>query len=285
MKHAILGAGGIGGLIGAALSRAGHEVTLIVRTPDHPREIRLESRVLGDFTTTVATAPTLPLGMDVLWVAVKSQQLDQALAAAPPSALGRAQVVPLLNGVEHVVRLRAVYGHDSVTPGTIRVESERLAPGIYRQLWPAVRVELAGPRAGAIAAELEGAGIASLEDPSEGAMLWRKLTALAAMALTTTVLEGPIGAVRSDPVWRQRLLAVAGEVGAVARAEGAVVDVNAIREFLLGIPDDFRSSMQKDRAAGKAIELDAIAGAVQRAGRQHGVPTPVLDELTARLLD
>ena len=283
MKHAILGAGGIGGFIGAALARAGHDVTLIVRSPHHPRQIRLESKILGDFTAEVRTATTLPKGIDVLWVTVKSQQLEEALTAAPASELGDAQVVPLLNGVEHVARLREVYGRERVTPGVIGVESERVVPGVFRQLSPFARVELAGPRAAEIAAELATAGIPAVEAREEGAMLWRKLAGLASMALTTTSLQVPIGAVRADPVWLERMLAVAGETCATARAEGADVDVAAIREFILTVPDAMRSSMQKDRAAGNPIELDAIAGAVQRAGRRNGVPTPVIDELAAGL--
>lgn len=278
-----MGVGGIGGLIGAALAHAGREVTLIVRDAGHPRDIRLESRVLGDFSAGVATVTSLPLGMDVLWVAVKAQQLEKALASAPASALGSAQVVPLLNGVDHVARLRQAYGHDSVTPGTIQVESERVAPGFYRQLSPFLRVGLAGRRAEEIAAELGAAGIAAVVDTDEAAMLWRKLAVLASLALTTTALQAPVGAVRADPAWREWLLAVAGEVCLVASAEGAEVDVVAIREFLLGVPDGMQSSMQKDRAAGKQLELDAIAGAVQRAGRRHGVATPVVDELAARI--
>lgn len=283
LRHAILGAGGIGGLLGAALAHAGREVTLVVRDRDHPTELRLDSRVLGDISAAVAIATTLPPGTDVLWVTVKSQQLEEALRACPPAAVGGARVVPLLNGVEHLARLRAIYGPGSVTAGTIQVESERLTPGHYRQLSPFMRVGLAGPGADVIAAELEAAGITASVEPDEATLLWRKLAVLASLALTTTALEAPIGSVRADPAWRQRLLAVASEVCAVAAAEGAGVDPRATRQFVLGVPDAMRSSMQKDRAAGRPLELDAIGGAVQRAGRRHGVPTPVVDELVAEI--
>jgi len=283
LKHSILGAGGVGGFIGAALARAGHEVTLITRGHTYPDVIRMESRVLGDFSVRVAAATELPAGMDVLWVAVKGTQLEASLAAAPASRRGRAQVVPLLNGVEHVARLRAVYGAEGVTPGTIAVEAERVAPGVFRQLSPFARVELAGPRAAAIAAELAAAGIPAAEASDEGEMLWRKLAGLAAMALTTTALQAPVGAVRGNPAWRERLLTIVDEVCATARAEGAEVDAERVRAMVLSVPDGMRSSMEKDRAAGNPLELDAIAGSVQRAGRRHGVPTPVIDELAARL--
>ena len=283
LRHAILGAGGIGGLLGTALAHAGREVVLVVRDPDHPTDLRLDSRVLGDLGAVVTIATTLPPGFDVLWVTVKAQHLEQALPACPPAAVGAARVVPLLNGVEHLARLRAVYGPESVIAGTIQVESERLTPGHYRQLSPFLRVGLAGRGAEAIASELEAAGVTASVETDAATLLWRKLAVLASLALTTTALEAPIGAVRAEPAWRERLLAVATEVCAVAAAEGAIVDPMATRQFVLGVPDAMQSSMQKDRAAGRPLELDAIGGAVQRAGRRHGLSTPVVDQLVAEI--
>jgi len=49
------------------------------------------------------------------------------------------------------------------------------------------------------------------------------------------------------------------------------------------MPDDMRSSMQKDIAAGREPELDAIAGPVLRRGRERGIPTPAVEELVRRI--
>ena len=283
MRHVVLGAGGVGGLIAAALSRSGRAVTIVVRDGGHPRRLVVESAVLGNFETDVEVAREVPAGADVLWVTVKSQHLEQALKSAPPALLAGAQVVPLLNGFEHVTLLRRLFGGKAVTPGTIVVESERVAPGRIRQLSPVIRVQLAGDGAVPVAAELTAAGIDASVAADERTMLWLKLSGLASIALTTTSLQAPLGAVRADPVWRARLLALPAEIAAVAAAEGATVDVEFVRRNLLAMPDGMRSSMQKDRAAGQPLEIDAIAGAIQRSARRHGLPTPVLDELAANL--
>jgi len=280
MRHAVLGAGGIGGLVGGALARAGHDVVLVVRDQLHPAALTIESQVLGDFEVPVPTTTRLDRPVDVLWVTTKATQLDSALAAAP-AAMVLGTVVPLLNGYDHVARLREVY--PSVTPGTIRVEAERVAPGRIRQLGPFVVVQLAGHLAAEIGAELAATGITCTITDDETTMLWSKLAMLAAMALTTTARGAPIGVVREEPVWRERVLGVAGEAGAVAIALGATVDVEQVRNLLLGVPPGMRSSMQKDREAGRPIELDGIAGPIIRGGRAHGIATPHTDELAAML--
>src|ERR1700674_3862665 len=150
MRHAMLGAGGVGGLVGAALARAGKPVTLIVRDASHPSRLKVASTKLGDFEVEVEVATRLERPVDVLWVTTKATQLEAALPSAPANLM-EGTAVPLLNGIDHVARLREVYR--SVTPGTIRVEAERPEPGKIVQLGPFILVELIGPLAAEIAAE------------------------------------------------------------------------------------------------------------------------------------
>ena len=92
MRHAVLGAGGIGGLLGGALARAGNDVVLLLRPETlarHPHRIRVESAVLGDFEADVALASELDRDVDVLWVSPKAPQLEAALALAPVERAGR----------------------------------------------------------------------------------------------------------------------------------------------------------------------------------------------------
>jgi ketopantoate reductase len=49
------------------------------------------------------------------------------------------------------------------------------------------------------------------------------------------------------------------------------------------MPDDMRSSMQKDISAGREPELDAIAGPILRRGRERGIETPAVEELARRV--
>src|SRR5580704_7593857 len=105
MRHAILGAGGVGGLIGACLAHAGDSVTLVVRREtlaQYPKQLQLESS-FGNFTVEVAIAAEVP-AVDALWITVKATQLDSALNAFKNPDSVRA-IVPLLNGIDHVAFL------------------------------------------------------------------------------------------------------------------------------------------------------------------------------------
>ena len=282
VRHAILGAGGVGGLVGGALARTGAEVVLLLRPETlahHPGRLHIESVALGDFDVDVATTSGLDREVDVLWVTTKATQLEAALELAPPDRVTGAVVVPLLNGVDHVQLLRARYG--SVLAGAISVESERREPGFVRQPTPFAYVVIGpGPRQDEIAEELRAGGFDVAAAADEVTLLWEKLVFLAPIALATTALGAPAGAVQADPDWNQRLVSCHDEAVAIAIAEGAKLDTPELHDTFVGLSlGELRTSMQKDFDAGRALELDAIAGPILRGGQRHGLPTPVTDEL------
>jgi 2-dehydropantoate 2-reductase len=293
VNHAILGAGGLGGFIGGALARAGWPVMLIVRADaraQQPDTLNVSSKVLGDFETPVRVSVELDQPVDAIWITVKATQLEAALQAVPPERVGDALIVPLLNGIDHVAFLRARYPAEQVIAGTIRIEAERVAPGIIRQLSPFADMRLAAspeqaPRVHELAAEVQEAGLTSEVVGDEASLLWGKLAFLAPLALTTTAKGAPLGAVRDDPVWRKRLEASLSEACAVGAAEGARLNGAALLTLVRGAPEGMRTSMQKDVAAGRPPELDAIGGAIVRRGRAHGIETPVIEELVQMIGD
>src|SRR3954469_12779717 len=105
MRHAVLGAGGVGGLMGGALARAGHPVTLLVRPGrqhHYPEQLTVESKTLGTFEASVRVTDRFEEPVDVVWITVKATALQAALRTVPEQELGNGVVVPLLNGVDHV---------------------------------------------------------------------------------------------------------------------------------------------------------------------------------------
>ena len=115
-------------------------------------------------------------------------------------------------------------------------------------------------------------------------MLWGKLCFLAPFALATTASGGSLGVVRSDAGWSALLEASVREACAVGLAEGAEVAPEPILAALEGAPDAFRSSMQKDVAAGRPPELDAIAGPILRDGSKHGIEVSETQALVDRIV-
>jgi 2-dehydropantoate 2-reductase len=290
VRIAILGPGGVGGFLAAALTRAGENAIVVgretaVRHID-AYGIAVQSARLGEFTVRPAATPRLTEPVDVLLVTTKAGGLPGALERieAPPSL-----VVPLLNGVEHMSLLRARF--DAVVAGVIRIEVDRPELGRVVQTSPAVRVDLATEKpalAGTLerlATLLEGAGIPAVVREREAEVLWRKLIRLCALACTTSAADAPLGYIRSDPRWRSALEGAINEAAAVAEAEGALIDPAGPLGELEEAPVELGSSMQRDIAAGRAPELDAIAGAVLRAGARHGVRCPTIAWLASRVAE
>ncbi len=283
MRHAILGVGGVGGLMAAALARNGEDVTLVLRpeTLDaYPDKLHLESS-FGNFSVGVSRAVRLEQRVDFLWIAVKAPQLDIALQRVP-AINGIGAVLPLLNGVDHVRHLRKLYGHDVVVPATIAVESERVGPGhiVHRSPFARLSVATMGERRlGGVMAKLAEFGFECKFVANEQTLLWSKLAFLAPLALVSTASGLATGGMAASARWRKMLTGCVRESCSVARASGAVVTPEEVLAGIEKLPGDMRSSMQKDVADGKTPELDAIAGPIIRGAEAHGLSVATTREL------
>lgn len=290
MSFAVLGPGGVGGFLAAALSRAGGDVLVVAREPTAELVSRdglgVTSVVLGDFTAHPAAVSRLREPVDVLFVATKATDLERALdgvAAAPRL------VVPLLNGLDHLEVLRRRFGAGAVVASVIRIESDRPAPARIVQTSPSVRVDMASGDAQAaaqlpaVAQALTAAGIAAEVREREADVMWGKLVRLNALSATTTVSGRDIGFIRSDPEWRAALVACVEEGAAAAVADGARIDPTGPLGELDAAHATLGSSMQRDLAAGRVPELDAIQGSVIRAAARHGLPCPTVSRLAEEI--
>ncbi|MDP9436687.1 MAG: 2-dehydropantoate 2-reductase [Actinomycetota bacterium] len=286
LRTAVLGPGGVGGLLAALLASDGHPVVCLAGedTTAALREhgLRLDSARFGPRVQTVDAVGVLDRPVDVCLVTVKATQLDDAVRRVPAQVLGKALLVPFLNGIEHVALLRQRYPEAVVAPATIRVESTRPAPGRVRHDSPFAMVELtAAPGVDRLAQALAHAGLDVRTRDDENAVLWDKLGFLAPLALLTTVAGQPAGVVREQR--REDLLALIDEAAAVARAEGAPGDARAVLAAFDALPPTMRSSMQRDAEARRPTEIDALGGAVLRAAARHGIAVPVTARIVAEL--
>ncbi len=296
MEHTILGAGAIGGLLGTALASLGNNVNLIVRREklaSYPKGLILEqpndtiraavgrhSEIFGATGVSLISELTQPTG--VLWIATKTYQLEAALKliVAEPRV-----IVPLLNGVDHVAKLRARYGQDRVIPATIAVEAERIADGHFVQRSP-VRLNLAATGESLLsdtAQQLRDLGFLCSFIANEQSLLWGKLCFLGPFALTTAASGKNLGEIMAHPAWRATMYEAFAEAQAVAEAYGAVIDPARVQAILDSSPPTMRSSMAKDLAAGRPLELDGIAGPIIHGGERWRIAVPTTTRLVAEI--
>lgn len=290
---AVLGLGGIGGVLAA---RTGALAVGTERTVAVIRERGL-TLVDGGQTTVAHPEATTRLEQPValLAVAVKAYDLGAALDRVEPEALRGAVVLPLLNGLEHVDALRARFDGSSyrlsqappvVAAGSIgSLSAHAPEPGFVVQGTPspgrvtAASRDLDRERLATALAPLRVPGIEVVQLDDEREVLWEKATRLAVLAAATVASGRPVGALRDDPAWRERLRASLDEAVSTAAADGVSLAADEQWGMIEAMPPELTTSAARDAAAGRPTELDAIVGSVVRSARRHAVETPSLDAL------
>lgn len=262
----------------ALVARDGTPVTVVGREPTIAQigqnGIHVDSPRFGAFDARVESVRRLEEEAEVLVIATKAPALDAALdrVVAEPKA-----VVPLLNGVDHVARLRERFSCP-VIPATINVQTFKTDATHVVHRVPLARVTLAVPGHLGLEKALRRAGVDIGQHADEADLLWHKLSRLCPLALATTASGATLGEVREDAY------AAAAEVVPVANAMGAHVDLDTILSELRGLSDEASSSLRTDVEAGaRENELEAISGPVLRGAAEHGLDVPTVERLVATI--
>jgi 2-dehydropantoate 2-reductase len=296
MNLAVLGPGGVGGLVAGVLDRDGVPVQVIARESTvqriSERGLQVRSVMFGDFIARVPATARLQEEVDVLVVATKAAGLRDALARIE---VAPALVLPLLNGLDHIALLRERFAPETVLAATIRVEADRPEPGVVVHASRFVLIDMATRHPSALApmqalaGVFEHAGIpvrviSPVSQRAEAQVMWSKLVRLNALACATSAYDALLGEIRSTPAMRADLVGAIEEACAVGGAEGAgdVDPERALGELELA-HDTLGSSMQRDIAAGREPELDAIPGAILRVAARHDLPCPTIERLVAAI--
>jgi len=290
LRIAVVGAGGVGGLLGALLIEAGQGVAFLVRA-ESARSLRAAGlRVVTPQREIVVPSPeaaenAAALGpADAVLLCTKAYDLEAAAHACAPLVRDDTLVVTLQNGVEAEAIARRALPVGRVMPGLVYVTSTREPTGVIRQTSPFVRMAF-GPRTGdahgraaALEAACRRAGLeVTLADDMQP-RLWAKLLFLASVAAITSSRDVRVGALRADPALWAAFVAAMREVEAVGRAHGVALAPDVVEQGMAlanSLPPEATSSMHEDLLAGRRLELEFLSGAVVRLGRARGVPTPV----------
>jgi len=296
----VVGAGGVGGYFAAVLARAGHSVSVVARGQTLEAIRRGGLRVIspkGDFTVAVAKASdkSEDIGpVDAVILAVKAWQVTEAASTMKPLLTPLTKVLPLENGVEATEQLRQVLGGSHALMGLCRIIASVESPGCIRHggLEPMVALGEAdgsplSANALALAEALKSADVTVQTPADMQAALWEKLLFIAAVSGTGAVTRYRIGEFRTCPPTRELLRQLMEEVAAVARSRSVHLSEDVVSRTLAFVdssPADGTASMQRDMAAGRPSELEAIIGAVVRFGGRAGVATPAMDYVYASLL-
>jgi 2-dehydropantoate 2-reductase len=314
VRFAVLGAGAIGAYVGAALHRAGSDVTLIARG-EHlramtERGVRVHSP-RGDFESHPAATSDIAAvaDADVVFVGLKAYSLPAIAPTVGPLLRPGAVVVGAQNGIPwwYFQRLGgSLDGRtlESVDPGgvvsrafpaervigcVVYCSAELEAPGVIRHI-EGTRFTLGTPdgqpskRCTEISAALRAGGLKAPVDPDLRAQIWLKLIGNAAFNPLTTVTRSTMGGLAASPHAVAFAREVMVECAAVAAALGIDLPVSIDRRLEAALAvGDHKTSMLQDWEAGKPLESGCMTGAIVEIADLVGVPVPntrVLDALT-----
>jgi 2-dehydropantoate 2-reductase len=289
MRIAVVGAGGVGGGFGAALAKAGADVTFIARGA-HLAAMKSQGlKVQGPrgethLVPTQATDDPASIGnVDIVLFCVKLWDVESAGAQIKPLIGPDTAVIPLQNGIDAAERLIPILGANAVMGGVAQISASIVAPGVIQQVGTFMRMifgELDGKsrkRAEDFLALCLKAGFDATLSGQILTELWMKFILLAANASIMAAARQPIGKLRDDPDLRAIFIAAYQEAIDVGRASGVALPadaLNRILEFLGHAPPAMKPSMALDLERGNRLELPWLGGKVAELGLKLGVPTP-----------
>ena len=293
MKILVLGAGAIGGYFGGRLVQAGGDVSFLVRER-RQQQLRQHGLVVrsphGDFQLPVQTVrrEQLAAPADLVLLACKAYDLDAALAAIAPAMGEHTTLVPLLNGIAHIDRLRSAFGPARVAGGSCHIPATLSPAGEVVQLGPLHRIvfgrlpgtaEAAQPRLEALLALFRRTPVSVELDEQMMRALWEKFVGLATLAAMTCLMRCTVGDILAADdgaaLFAQTFAACQG----AARAAGYAPREAPMAGFEAMFADRqsaMAASMQRDLEGGGRTEGAHVVGDMLRRVQAAGLETGVL---------
>ena len=300
MKFAIFGTGGVGGYFGGRLAQADEDVTFIARgyhlSAIQQTGLSVDS-IRGDFVVNPAKATdsTQSVGVvDVVILAIKGWQLDEAILQMKPLIGDATLIVPLLNGIEHMEALVNAFGREHVLGGVCRISAFIADTGHIKHVgidpfiaFGELNREMSERVSKLYDVFKNTSGVTVEASENIELAMWEKYLLIAAFSGVGAVTRSPVGMFRSIPETRAMFRRALEEVVLVANSRGVGLtekSVQAVMDRIDQTQPDTMASMQKDVLAGRPSELESQTGALVRMARAATVSVPTHEFIYASLL-
>ena len=300
MKVAVMGAGSIGGYFGGMLARAGHDVTLIARG-EHLDAIRRNGLIMqtqtGQFTVPCSATdqPAQVGAVDLVLLTTKTYHNVAAVPQMAPMVGPDTAILCLQNGIDSYRPLVDAFPESAVLPGAAYIEAGRSGPGAVTQAGDIVRI-VTGSRRGSdpshqaraevVCAAFRDAGVPAEASEDIAVTLWTKFLFITTMAGATSLAREYLRDLLPRPEWHKIIVGCMSEIERAGRASGVELAPTIVADtltYMQSAKGAMSASMHADLLAGRPMELEALNGAVVRAGESAGVPTPINDVIYAAL--
>ncbi|MCH5259119.1 MAG: 2-dehydropantoate 2-reductase [Lachnospiraceae bacterium] len=294
MKYLVIGAGGTGGSIGAYMTEAGKDVTLIARG-EHLKKmqeqgLQMETTKKGNYTVNPIKAKDMEHydeQPDIIFVCVKGYSLEDTIPFIRRVAKENTIVIPILNIYGTGSKMQEQLPELLVTDGCIYIAGEIKEPGtillrgdIFRIVYGVRDPQEIRPELFTVAQDLKDSGIEGVLSDNIRRDALQKFAYVSPMAACGLYYHVSAGEVQKTGEPRDTFVKLMKEVDALAVAMGVpfLVDIVTTNlQILDTLNPEASTSMQRDVYAGKASEIDGLIYEVVRMGQRYGVPTPTYE--------
>lgn len=299
MKYLIIGAGGIGGSIGAFMTEAKKDVTLIARGKHleaiQQKGLTMETTCRGSYTVYPIKAVDMEHyneKPDVIFVCVKAYSLGDIIPFIVRVAKPNTIVIPLLNVYGTGERMQEQLQNLLVTDGCIYIASEIKEPGtilqkgnIFRILFGVRKQEDYRAELKQIVLDLKDSGIEGVlsEDIKRDAL--QKFSYVSPMAACGVYFNADAGEVQQQGVIRDTYIALMQEIQQIATALNIHFTVDIIQtnlNILDALDVTASTSMQRDVKQGKESEMDGLIFEIVRLGKKLGINVPNYEKIAVK---
>lgn len=296
MRILIVGAGAIGGYVGARLLAAHKDVTFLVR-PGRAAQLtqaglRLASPLGGCAIPRVRciTADTIDGAYGLIIVACKAFDLPEALAPLSPATATETSVLPLLNGIAHIDQLEHAFGRARVLGGQCTLAASLTPEGNIRHLNDSHALALGeldgtlSPRVEAIASLFADAGFGSTASRCIRLEMWEKF-AFVASAICMTVFRRLVRGQGNDAARGRLAGAILGEFRNIASSAGFALRPMALARarVVLDAPDPTLTDLIFDDLRRRATESDRFLEDVLGHAQRGAAAAPLFADAHAAL--
>ena len=291
MRFAIIGAGGVGGSLGAALLSAGHDVLFVARgagaraLADRGLEVRHDMHPFHARSVDIAEDPAGRAPADAVLLCIKRYDLEEAIRSNSEWLARCGCVITLQNGLDAPTVAARLLPAGKVVGGTVQVVAKLIAPAVILREGDTLMINVAEPEGGvserlrSLQGALAPTGIAGKIHRNMETMLWLKFLMVACSSSINVAMRSGFDAMASNPAMPWLLEIALQEALAVARTLEVPLPSDIETQTRATLRNVFahggKASLLTDLERGRPLELEWLSGAIHRMGEQAGVSTPL----------
>ena len=289
LKIAVIGAGGVGGYLGAKLTQHDYDVTIITRGKHYDAILENGLKVLEYKKESFTTHPYVVQNAhyqiyDVVFVTTKSYDFESASQTIQNCVDENTLIIPLSNGVEHSNTLKQYFPNSIVCDGTIYIISNIKEYGVIEKksftFYLLFGSQEENINLKVLEQLLNNCGLRTKYSHDIKYDCWKKFLFLSAMATLTTYFKKPMGYILKEQL--ELMIDVLLEIKKVANKKDIDITSSDIEKAVnqaTHVPYDSKTSMQLDFEKGKNNELESHTGYIVKEALKLDIQVPTMEKI------